>query len=898
MSASELAAALAAGATIVTPNNRLARALAAQHDDAMRARGAQAWPAARVLPWHAWLRALWQDALAADALDSPRPLLAEAASAYLWDRVVGDTAGLLDPRGAAAQAAQAWTLFHAWREPDERLAAWAHAGIADDVAAFARWAERFEADATRTGAIDAALAADALTAAAARVPAWRAADVVLAGFLEPTRQQSRLLAALRGAGMRIAEVALPRARAGHTQRIECATPQVELAAGLCAARARVEHDPAARVGIVIGDLDDRRHEVVAAADDILCPELAARPDADVVRPYALSLGTRLPDVPVAAAALALVEWSAAALPVAAAGALLRSPYLPGGERAWQRRARIEEAWREEGVREVPFADAVRTLAAAGDEALATAWRGAALPGSRRQAPAQWAQAWQTWLAATGWPGERTLASGEWQARERFLEVLGAFAALGGVAPALNRDDAVHALRAACARVVFQPEAPPAPVQILGLLEASGLEFDLLWLAGMAAERWPQAAAPNPLLPLAWQRARGVPRADAAGSLAFARTATAAFAHAADDVIASHAVLVDGFARAGSALVAAWPSGEAPDTQVRAGRAWDLVAARAPLLSSPDFRAPGLPEGTRVRGGVSVIESQSACPFQAWAHHRLRARAALAPDAGLTVLERGDLLHRALAAFWRDVRTHAALAALADDALRARIDTAVEQAQRTLTTSRRATLPPPVAAAEGARLAATLYGWLTAVERERTAFTVADTEDGATLQLAGLDLAFRIDRVDTLADGGAAIIDYKSGRVPAPARWFAPRPAATQVGLYALARMASHPDVPVRAVAYGELKAGSVRVTGLAEQRDAWPALRVAGADRRVLVAGWEDAQAQWRERYGALAAAYRDGQAAVAPRDANACKYCDLAALCRVQRLDDADDDDEADDDD
>lgn len=124
------------------------------------------------------------------------------------------------------------------------------------------------------------------------------------------------------------------------------------------------------------------------------------------------------------------------------------------------------------------------------------------------------------------------------------------------------------------------------------------------------------------------------------------------------------------------------------------------------------------------------------------------------------------------------------------------------------------------------------------------------------------------------------------------------PAATQVGLYALARMASHPDVPVRAVAYGELKAGSVRVTGLAEQHDAWPALRVAGDDRRVPVAGWEDAQAQWRDRYGTLAAAYRDGQAAVAPRDASACKYCDLAALCRVQRLDDADADEEADDDD
>ena len=77
--------------------------------------------------------------------------------------------------------------------------------------------------------------------------------------------------------------------------------------------------------------------------------------------------------------------------------------------------------------------------------------------------------------------------------------------------------------------MFQPEAPPARIEMLGVLEASGLEFDALWLAGMSAERWPPRVAPNPLLPLAWQRARGVPRADAAHALAFAQAATAAFA---------------------------------------------------------------------------------------------------------------------------------------------------------------------------------------------------------------------------------------------------------------------------------------------------------------------------------------------------------------------------------
>ena len=43
----------------------------------------------------------------------------------------------------------------------------------------------------------------------------------------------------------------------------------------------------------------------------------------------------------------------------------------------------------------------------------------------------------------------------------------------------------------------------------------------------------------------------------------------------------------------------------------------------------------------------------------------------------------------------------------------------------------------------------------------------------------------------------------------------------------------------------------------------------------------------WAYEYGGLATAFRTGEASVAPRNAAACRYCDLQALCRIQRLDD-----------
>src|SRR5512143_1045222 len=131
--------ALAAGATVVTPNNRLARALTAGFDAAQRKSGRSAWPAARVLPWGAWLTALWQDAIEAEAINDAWRLLNAAQSNYLWRRIVAAQGGeLIDVAGAARIAAQAWSLAHEWGAGGESWRGWANrlAPADDDTAAF------------------------------------------------------------------------------------------------------------------------------------------------------------------------------------------------------------------------------------------------------------------------------------------------------------------------------------------------------------------------------------------------------------------------------------------------------------------------------------------------------------------------------------------------------------------------------------------------------------------------------------------------------------------------------------------------------------------------------------------------------------------------------------------
>ncbi|MEK7861728.1 MAG: hypothetical protein AAB295_00485, partial [Chloroflexota bacterium] len=86
------------------------------------------------------------------------------------------------------------------------------------------------------------------------------------------------------------------------------------------------------------------------------------------------------------------------------------------------------------------------------------------------------------------------------------------AGLDAFTGALGYRDALARLARRAAETPFQPKRDPAPVQVMGLLEAVGLDFDHLWIAGLHDEIWPASPRPNPFLPALLQRRMRVPHA--------------------------------------------------------------------------------------------------------------------------------------------------------------------------------------------------------------------------------------------------------------------------------------------------------------------------------------------------------------------------------------------------
>jgi RecB family exonuclease len=311
---------------------------------------------------------------------------------------------------------------------------------------------------------------------------------------------------------------------------------------------------------------------------------------------------------------------------------------------------------------------------------------------------------------------------------------------------------------------------------------------------------------------------------------------------------------------------------------------ELQFASAPAVEAIlDDRAPAVAPGTRMSGGTALIAAQSDCPFQAMARFRLAIRPWPQPAAGLRPFERGVLVHAALAAFWRDIRNHAALVALAPDALNSRIAAASEAALNEISSARWRRVPATVRAGEAPRIASLLRAWIEGFDRPRPAFSVELIETRRRLRLAELELDFRLDRVDTLASGGAVVVDYKAGAAIPPAKWFDARPQAPQIGLYVLAERASAPERPIRAAAYAQLRTGDLNVRGIAADADAWPGLAAPQRIRGVALEDWRAVEAHWTRALEALAIEVREGHAAVTPRDVDTtCRICRLWALCRI----------------
>ena len=874
----DLAQQIEAGCAVVTPNRRLAARLTHEYDARQAAAGKSAWPTADILPFTAFVERAYRDALyARDAAGLP-VLLAPAQEQALWESVVRESdAGdaLLAIPETAAVAREAWRLAHAWRLT-ARIGAFP---LNDDGKAFRQWAQRYEAATRRAHKTDSACLADVTAPLLARPEIRKPRSLVHYGFDLVLPQQQALFDALAAAGCDVTGAG-PEPGGGGRLRLACTDSADEIRRAAAWARARLEANGAARIGIVVPELAKHRSAIRRAISAVMEPAYALPGSRHDTLPFNISLGDPLASYPLVNAAFLALELAGREIDFERASRLIRSPFIAGGTSELARRARLDARLRKRAEPAVTLERLLALMARPDAGCPVLAQRLAALAEFRKarlfggQPPSAWARAISEALALVGFPGERGLDSTEFQTLAKWHEVLTDFAALDSVVPRTGYADAVARLRRMAADAVFQPETPDVPIQVLGELEATGMQFDHLWVMGLSDDAWPRAPRPNPFLPVELQRAAGLPQGSAAGMLELTRRLTGEWLSCAGEVVLSFPQREEDREFEPSPLILDVPGRPLALPGYASYR--DAVHRLRAIERCADVKAPALRE-TAVRGGASVLRDQSACPFRALALHRLDAQKLEAPHAGLNAMERGTLVHRTLARVWAQLKTRDALDATPQAELESLLARAAEDAVSSKRRERPTVLAGRFAEIEQRRLARHALEWL-AVEKRRGAFTVLATEDERRIETGGLALETRLDRVDQTDDGRRIVIDYKTGKA-APGDMLGERPDEPQLPLYLTGA-----ELDAAAAAFAQVRAGDMRFAGLARDPDLLPGVRTLPDGKlKQAAASWAQQVEAWRAAVARIAAGFAAGDAEVAPkRYPHTCRLCDVKPFCRI----------------
>jgi ATP-dependent helicase/nuclease subunit B len=876
----EIAEMLERGATVVTGNQRTARALRRGWDRRNRRLGLASWSPATVLAWDSWVAALWRGLVIEG--HNTRLLLNPTQEHAVWRTILEtdkELASLRSVDSLAEMAAEAWRLISSY-EGRTRL----HGTTGNaDTRAFQRWARMFERACKVEGYLAEAQLEETLRGALERGTLKApAGNVVLVGFDRMTPAQTKLAEALRSAEVSVDEWR-PAVPAERRMLVEAADESQELSAAARWVRELLEDQPDAKVAVIVPGLETQRNEIDRVFREVLAPELEDIRADNEAAPYEFSLGSPLAETPMVATALDLLRWVTGRLPLERVSALLLSRYfaMTSEERgaraefdAFELRkvymlrpeisldeliAIVEKAKRREGLgRLLGALRAMRTVANR-------------LRGTNARSNSEWTERMRELLEAAAWgPGQRE-TSVEFQTRRKWDSALDELAMLDFDGMPTEFAQALHTVERIARQTTFAPESRDAPVQVMGPLEAAGGTFDAVWFLRGGELDWPMEVRGNSLLPWHLQRDLGMPGTDVARDSDYAQRVTERIAGCAATVLFSYAKeSVEGSQRCSPALAS---------LELEKVRAADLVGVAADrslveLEEVEEVTRVQAPDGV-IRGGAAVLQLQAACGFRAFAEYRLRATELESIAPGMDARESGTIVHDVLKLFWDEVRTQDELKSMTkeerDDVLDHCLTVALRKTEQLSATAWDAAYLQ----VQRDRMRRLLSWWLQLEMERRLPFEVKLSEkEFENVAVGPLLLSVRMDRVDQV-EGGEVLIDYKTGKAT-PNDWLTDRPDAPQLPLYAILSEADR----LKGVAFGLVRAGEGRgLKGYAIGEGILPGKSTTLKEAATLGAQVE----RWRQVLTRLAAEFYAGEARVHPKQYPVtCERCGQRLLCRL----------------
>lgn len=762
---------------ILTANQRLAAQIQQAWGKSINHKS-KVWKAPRVMSLEHWLNFCWNE-----LQDQNHPLVngcglaGKLQNLFYWEQAINRHDDSLD-HSFANMAYDCFDLLQRWRISIDNL---------DDpspaVSKFKRWAKTYLKILKENKIVTSASGWQTVGEGFLQNALTTETTIYLYGFQSIPPLQQWILESASEEIINIETTSM----SATVSKFEFAEPDTELEAAAHWAAKELKSNPEQRIGLVIPDLNNKVLETARVINEAL-----ASNDCSIA--VNITAGIKLSETPILQSALALLELMDYQLPIEHWLAVLNSPYSHFTNLPVQFRVNCELELRNTKMFEIgldKFIQIIRGQQAILDNPdtvqpqLQPLYD---LQQTLRQTPSntktfsQWAEFFNQYINQLGWPGIKQPTSIEYQQIQYWQKLLGFFSQLDNLGIEIGRTKALSYINKLASEHLFHPQTGDTPLQVLGLLEAVGLQFDQLWITGMHHSNFPASGSMNPVLPASFQRQHKMPFSVPENELRIAKNLLTGFASHSHQLFLSYPI-TDGKT----------PLDQSPlikdfNQQDIYSKVGDLSLPKwlNQLNQSNIIEDPGHPYNANIepiRGGTSILKNQSTCPFNAFAKHRLWATPLEQPAMGLEAIDRGSIVHEILYRLWNSWKSSKVFCALTDIQVNEQISKTTDKVLTEQASNNPILLGDNFRQLEKQRLCKIIAQWLE-IERQRQPFEVIATEQKKKISFGELSISLIMDRLDSV-DGKSLVIDYKTGSVKANV-WLGERPKDPQLPLYILA----------------------------------------------------------------------------------------------------------------